>query len=303
LADRCKYKGEQFQVQEFKRIFEALDALPQTLDTGYCVGNFALRKRIDVAEPGCPVRLDVFEGAETVSGEPVEIRLYDTAQRDEETRRFLRRIRRRLIGLRKAKDPHVVSIVGLLDLPEGLLVAFEKPRGSSLTDALHYRGKLPIALSVSLLEHLAATAGRLHERRIFHLDIRPDFIILSNHLESHQGADHFLTGLTNPLIDEAIGSEVVYNNGFDESFAAPELRFARHEDRGRPAVDVFSLGSLLAFCVMGEDYYRARVVKGIVAPNTGSRLLDGIISTATAYRSPQRYQSAVEFRAALAAVR
>jgi hypothetical protein len=96
---------------------------------------------------------------------------------------------------------------------------------------------------------------------------------------------------------------VVYKNSFDESFAPPELRGPRHEDRGKPSVDVFSLGAVLAFCVMGEDYYRTRIVKGIVVPDTGSKVLDGVISTATAYRSAQRYQCATEFGAAVASLR
>ena len=94
-------------------------------------------------------------------------------------------------------------------------------------------------------------------------------------------------------------SAAVYQNGFDESFAAPELRCSRHEDRGKPSVDVFSLGAMLAYCTMGDDQYRTHISSGIISPATGHSSLDKIISIATAFRGAKRYQTAAELITAL----
>jgi hypothetical protein len=94
-------------------------------------------------------------------------------------------------------------------------------------------------------------------------------------------------------------STQVFGNDFESSFSAPEMQVHKHPQRGKPQNDIFSLGRLAAYCVLGDAEYRQRLRDGKIDLQGVDTHLAGIINRATQYRSSDRYGDIDEMLAAL----
>jgi serine/threonine protein kinase len=226
-----------------------------------------------------PSRLDVYAAVHDFTKTPAHVFLYQKSPWNEDTERFLRHAERRAKALYRCAAPRVIRLYNAQDLPDQLFLAQEAYEGLNLDATVQKRGRLPPKLVRSVLRHLAVTVAGLHDAGVRHLDIRPEYVLVGGHLDAHGGSQHRLTGLTNPMIDDAVVSTVVYNHSYEQSFTAQEMCQSDHSDRGKPQVDIFSLGRLGAFLLLGKDAYRDRVTAQAVdgpdfaLPTTDARLV------------------------------
>lgn len=253
---RGKNRGQSLGFPQLKQIWEAIGAQTPTTGSDAEVCGIRFGDMISRTEPGCPLPMQAFRGVYKLTGKPVEIRIYRSWPWNEQTVRFLERMRRRLTLLQDLNMESVPRVIVAADLPDVFIFATRWFEGETLADLVHRRASLPADLAVSLVRYVGNSVRRLHEKGIVHLDIRPEHVWVGPGLESHSGRQHLLSGFTNPLIDDARLSTQAYAIGFDASFSAPEMQYHRHPYRGKPQNDVFSLGRLLAYCILGDDLYR-----------------------------------------------
>ena len=299
VADGKAHKGRTHTMNERRLIFEKLQALPQQLKGGISLCGIRLGKQLNRSEPGCPVSMTAYEGVKDPPGVPVEVRIYRKWPWNDNSDRFLDRMERRMKALYEFPSRHVMHVLTFEELPDMVVIAFKRFDGETLAELLKGRKTLPVATVKSFLRHLANTVKELHRQNIIHHDIRPEHVLVAPNLESHGGEKHLIAGLTSPLIDDRCLSTQVFGNDFESSFSAPEMRAHKHPHRGKPQNDIFSLGRLAAYCVLGDAEYRRRLRDGKIDLEGVDPHLAGIINHATQYRSSDRYGDIDEMLAAL----
>ena len=301
MADRSTFK-QAFPLDALEALFRQLEALSPEL-SHFVVGRIEFGPRNEkLREPGCPVRVDCFDGKDVLSGRSLDVRVYDMSFPEDATRRFLRRFKRRTAALLKLQDPNVVRVIDAQPYPDCMIVAYDHYDGyHTVREAVLVRGTLEIDVAVSFISNLASTIDRLHTSNVIHLDIRPENVLVGTRLEHHRGRDHVLTGLSNPHLRDDLVSALVYGNDFDASFVAPGLREPGPNETRNRTNDIYSLGALLTYCIAGEERYRSSLVSRKPVPDTGNKELDQIVRTATENRTELRYRSVQHFTAALRA--
>jgi serine/threonine protein kinase len=306
LIEDRKNHHRLYPLVSIKQIFADLEALPARMEPPFTIERLDfLHRRDRYDEPGCPVPVQCYDGRENITGMTAEIRVYDTQRIDHNTDRFFRRVRRRMSALYAIADPNVIKILYMSRWPNADVIAYQAYDGETLRKAVQSRGKLDPFLAASVVSHVCTTVARLHRLtpQIMHLDIRPEHVLVGSDLERHLGADHVLSGLTNPVLNDDLLTGIgEYKNAFDRSFVAPGVREPGRSERRDPRNDIYSLGALLAYCVMGErDYFRmVDLTEGIrIAPNTSDDRLNNLILTATHGRNEMRHDDASSLSAAL----
>jgi hypothetical protein len=259
-ADAATMTGTRYGLPLLETLLRRLEAERRRPYEGLAMCGFHLEQLVDRKEPGCPVRFVTYQSMHEFTATKAEVRLYDKYPANVSADRFLDCARRRATALHRCSIPTVVRLLNVEELPDLLLMAFERYDGETLQEVVGRRQHLSEGLVRSLLIHLARSVQALHEQGIIHLDLRPEYILLGDGLDGHGGADHRLTGLTNPLIDTSQISTAVYDNNFDASFASFEMRAHGHSNRGQAGTDIFSLGRLAAYCLLGHVRYRDAVV-------------------------------------------
>jgi len=309
--EKAEHRGRLYGPVELRPIFEELEALPAELQLPYVLERLEfLRKREGYIEPGCPVPVECYDGRDTVTGFAAEIRVYDTRRISRETESFFRRVRRRMQALTVASDPNVIRVLTMMRWSNADVIAYQAADGRPLRRVVERRGQLGIPLALSVIHHIASSVARLHSRPVpvMHLDIRPEHVLLAESLEQHEGREHVLCGLTNPQLGDDLLTATAYGDLFDASFVAPSLRGGLAAEKRDPRNDIYSLGALLAYCIMGERQYREAlaVSNGIfvrIIPATGEREVDRFIQTATHPRKEIRHANIQEFMNHLDALR
>ncbi|MEI6807630.1 MAG: NERD domain-containing protein [bacterium] len=248
--------GQTLEAHELELIFTAIGALPSSSEDVVEVCDLRLLESMDCNEPGCLVPMHAYRGEHMVAGVQTEIRVYRRWPWTPVTDRFMKRMGKRVKLLYNTCLENVTRVIQTADLPDAFILATNWFDGETVVELVRRRGSLSASLAAGLILHLARTVQLLHARNIIHLDIRPEHVRIAPHLEDHGGARHLLAGFTNPLLDDTQLSTQTYATGFDASFSAPEMQYPRHPDRGKPQNDVYSIGRLLAYCVLGEEQYR-----------------------------------------------
>jgi len=295
LADQARAK-KSYALEHLAAILVRLEALLPVSGEGTVVGSVL---RLDaphpVEEPGCPVTLTGWRGQTVMSEVDVIVHEYRKWPPGHDTDRFMGHLVRRLKALQKLRLESVIGIVAELDLPDRVLFAYPYLEWESLKDLLRRLGRLSPELTASLVVALGRTVSRMHDAGITHLDLRPEYVQIAPALEDHRGERHRVTGLTNPMIDTRCVSTAVHAEGYNGSFCAPETGIAGHEDRGRPQGDVFSLGRIAAYCLLGDQTYRSRAVwRDLQLDDLDPRCADLIVK-ATHRRVGLRHRSVHEF--------
>ncbi|MCS6884923.1 MAG: ankyrin repeat domain-containing protein [Acidobacteriota bacterium] len=95
---------------------------------------------------------------------------------------FLERFRREAVAAGKLCHPNIVNVTdfGIAEL-DGTQIAYlvmEYLHGYSLKELLKRRGKLPVSLTIDLLEQICAALCAAHRLGVIHRDIKPDNIFL-----------------------------------------------------------------------------------------------------------------------------
>ncbi|MBI4657795.1 MAG: protein kinase [Verrucomicrobia bacterium] len=155
----------------------------------------------------------------------------------------------------------------------------------TLARELHERGRLPVAECLRLSLLLADALSHLHKHRLVHRDIKPSNII-------------FVNGVPK-LADIGLVVQL------DQSISGGSPGYIPPEGPGTPQADVFSLGKVIYELCTGKDRFDfPELPTDLDKMEDGPTLvsLSDVLAKACAEDVRQRYQTAAEFHADLAAL-
>ncbi|CAN5645207.1 hypothetical protein BH23CHL3_BH23CHL3_01440 [soil metagenome] len=143
--------------------------------TRVIIGN---RYSVDLDRPiGIGGMATVYRGVDLRSRRPVALKtLRSEYQRDPSSRH---RFRREARAMAFVSHPNLVTIYDLYEEQDGSWVVMELVEGETLKELVQRDGPLPVESVVLILQQLANALGHLHERKLVHLDIKPQNVMLS----------------------------------------------------------------------------------------------------------------------------
>jgi serine/threonine-protein kinase len=212
------------------------------------------------------------------------------------------------------EHPNTVAIFDYGRTPDGVFYyAMEYLDGGDLEQLVEYSGPLPVARVVWILEQVCRALAEAHGLGLIHRDVKP-----SNVLSCERGGEGDVAkivdfGLVKDL--RASGDVAQTQDGSltgtplyiaPESITAPDTVDAR--------ADLYSLGALAYFLLVGEPVFQGDTIVGVCAahlhtppprasnkrPEVGPEL-DRVLLCCLEKQPSARFQSALELRAALLA--
>ena len=218
--------------------------------------------------------------------------------------RFLREIK----TIAHLQHPH---ILGLIDSGEvGGTAYYVMPfvDGESLRDRLRREKQLPVADAVRVATEIAAALGYAHRHGVIHRDIKPENVLL------HDGAA-LVADFGIALAISSAGGSRMTETGMSlgtPHYMSPEQAMGEREITVRS--DVYALGVVTYEMLVGEPPFTGPTAQAVIAkvltdepgPPTGQRktvppAVEAAVLTALAKLPADRFGSATEFAAALAA--
>ncbi len=214
--------------------------------------------------------------------------------------RFLREIR---IAAR-LNHPHILPLYDSGKAGDFLFYVMPNMEGASLRERMNAVGQLDLEEALRVTQEVASALDYAHRQGIVHRDVKPENILL------HEG--------TAMVADFGIGKAVSSADGDitqtglvvgTPAYMSPEQASAEHEVDGRS--DLYSLGCVLFEMLAGEPPFtgpnaQAVIAKRIMAPTPHVTVVrevpadvDAAITKVLAKTPVDRYQTAVEFAAAL----
>ncbi len=206
----------------------------------------------------------------------------------------------------RLEHPNIIPLYDYWREPDGAYFVMRWVRGGSLRQALARQRWTP-AMTVRLLDQIAAALDYAHRNGIVHRDLKPDNILLDEDANAYL-ADFGIAKLIADLQDEEATNVLVGS----PAYAAPE------QVLGEPVsiqTDIYSLGIVLFEMLSGRRPFEAesatdiliKHVREVLPTLQGTNLtadLDGVIRRAAAKKPHIRYPDAlalaVDFRRAAA---
>jgi hypothetical protein len=192
----------------------------------------------------------VWAAREEVTGAPVALRLLplpDPAARE--------RARRQVAMLTAVDHPHVLPLLGVVDVPGALVLVLERAEGGSLDNLLAARGTLGPGEVVTACAPVAQALAELHAHGIVHGHVAPDSVLFS--------ADG------RPMLANLGAAASPHGQGNERSrIVPPELQAGY---RPQPGSDVYGLAAVAVRALTGYVPNQAVILPGI-PPATQSAL-------------------------------
>ncbi len=181
--------------------------------------------------------------------------------------------------------------------------------GHSLRDALA-DGPLEPGRAIELIDQVLGALGEAHRHHIVHRDIKPANVMLTRTSDDREEVRVLDFGIAKLLVQDEDDGESLTGTGMSlgtPAYMAPEQ--IRPGPIG-PPTDLYAVGAMLYRLVAGQPVFAGATIDVLTqqlnAPPpplpSGLRALDGIIARAMAKAPGDRFQSAAEMQAALAAV-
>lgn len=254
----------------------------------------------------------VFRAERIKIGRTVAIKFLksDFADDDDHVRRF----EREALAMSRIYHPHCVGLIDF-GVHEGApYLVMEYLSGRTLTEEIR-RGKLVPRRAVGIMHQLLEALAYLHGRNVIHRDLKSDNVML---VEA-QGATDFvkLLDLGMAKLMAGIGADInVSAAGIlvgTPSAMSPEQILGKALDE---RTDIYSAGVLLYHMIVGRKPFLGADIsetiklqleaappspREILGRRAVSGELEGVINRALAKDRDERYQSAAELAAALAA--
>jgi non-specific serine/threonine protein kinase len=219
-------------------------------------------------------------------------------------RETLERFRREAQLLAAVTHPNVCQIFDLGDHQGAPFLAMELLSGEPLSARLAARGALPAQDAVRIARDLLAALGELHRRGIVHRDLKPSNVYLTPH-----GTKLLDLGVARQ-VSETPGEAALTRTGTalgTPRYMAPE----QWNGAAEPRSDLFACGAVLFEMLTGRPAYPGdtalEILQGVLRggpPSLGGAgpdALDRLLCRALAARPEDRFASAAEMAAALAA--
>ena len=180
--------------------------------------------------------------------------------------------------------------------------------GESLRHRLSREGQLPLPDAISLLRQAAEAIGFAHRQGVVHRDLKPENLLLTR--EGRLLVADFGVART---LDDDLGLTMTGMAVGTRAYMSPEQHGGGKAPDAR--TDVYALGCVLYECLAGEPPFTGNTASSIAAKHvhapipdvrivraTAPEALQQVLETALAKSPADRYPSAVELAAALAAV-
>ncbi len=281
----------------------ASDAIP-----GLCVGSL-------LAEGGMGA---VYEAERVDTGEPVAVKVLLAKHAGEPG--LVSRFEREVIHTQRVRHPNVVTLRASGRLRDGRPYAeMELYRGTTLGALVQNVGRLELRRAVSIADQLLAALAAVHAAGIVHRDVQPDNVFLARVEQGGRATEQL------KLLDFGFAHEPGVDRGDGLTPDSPgalvgTLRFMSPEQATRARAitersDLFSTALILYYALTGLLPFRARDDLGVVIATVRRRpiparrerpdvppRLDAVLARALAKHPDARFASALEMRAALAAV-
>jgi len=168
----------------------------------------------------------------------------------------------------KLNHPHLVMVHDAhVDEGKGLYCyAMEYVAGVTASRLLQSRGPLPRSNALHLVYQVAKALGHAHRHNMVHRDVKPDNILVT--------ANNVAKLLDLGLVRDRLENVAQANNGSrlltlvgTPDYSAPEQ--SRNPQNASPASDIYSLGAVLYFLLLGRP------------PFSGETVIDLIVRSAT----------------------
>jgi hypothetical protein len=188
------------------------------------------------------------------------------------------------------RHPLLPRVLDLYRLPDQVVVVCDYVLGTSLRDLVEQGGPVEIHRACAIACDVCSAAGALHAAGIVHRDISPSNVIVAG-----DGAHLVDLGIARMRTASASSDTTTLGT---PNFAAPEqFGFAQTDARA----DVYSIGRLLAYMLIGELPGPAAPDAGLAQVDSVAPALAAVIRKATTFDRAERYQSAAELAAAIRA--
>jgi serine/threonine protein kinase len=168
------------------------------------------------------------------------------------------RFRREARALRQLRSPHVAQLHDFGRLESGaLFLVMEQVEGKNLVEELEARGPLPWDEAYRIIDQVCAALEVVHAAGVVHRDLKPRNVIVDRH-----GATKVVDfGLAKSLHGKKVGKSPISREGQAIGslfYMAPEQAVGRSDVDAR--ADVFSIGCLLYFLLMGQPPFGQREI-------------------------------------------
>ena len=263
---------------------------------GQTVGKYRVVSRLGRGGMGT-----VYKAVDETLGREVAIKRLNQDLTEHEV---LKRFRAEAITLARLNHPNIATLFELTELDGELLMVMEFVRGETFEGLCERLGAIPIPRAVELCSQVFDALAHAHRAGIVHRDLKPANLML---------AESGVVKVMDFGLARMAGAEHLTNDGYmvgTPAYMSPEQVLGGEVD-GR--ADLYAMGVVLYRLLSGQLPFKARsgiemAHKQMYDPPTPVRQLrtelpdacEAILLRALAKVPDDRYQTADEFRAALA---
>ena len=273
-------------------------------------GRYELVRRLGVGGMG-----SVYEARHVRIAKSVAVKVLhrEFAYKESFRRRFLREAQAASL----IRHKNVVAIHDFGDHEDVAYIVMDLLEGRDLHALVHERAPLPWAQARGILLQVAAALGAAHDCGVFHRDVKPANVFVSD--DPHDGvvvkvldfgiARASTMETTQPTDEAATGSSRVFGT---PTYMAPEIAFGEPAD-GR--ADLYSLGVVAYRMLTGQLPFDGDVPYLVISRHANEppaalrslepsipRGVEQVVLKALAKRPGDRFQSMASFARALAAI-
>ena len=200
--------------------------------------------------------------------------------------------------------PNIVRIIDVFEENDTAYYVMEYHSGYSLGSVVDKQGAMSEEQALRYIRQVASALKYIHSRRMMHLDIKPDNILLNSRGEAVL-IDFGISKVFEDEIDNVKRPRTSTIAAYSPGFAPKEQYNPKGVTEFSPATDIYSLGATLFTLLIGEcpppaieldesDY----IITTLKRSNISKRLSAAVIK-AMAYTKKDRPQSVDEFFALL----
>lgn len=218
------------------------------------IGNFKVLKKLGSGGFGA-----VYEAFDLRTGQEIALKIIDISQMDSEA---IFRLLQECEVLQRVHHPNIIYCYGTEMEGEQVYTALELVKGQDLKEIMEDESILNYPEALRIIYELAQAVAALHREGIIHRDIKAENVII----ETKQ--DGWIKKRYPKLVDFGLAWDL-YNTDFVEDeeeimgtpyYMAPE--YIQGVDGLNPKVDVYALGVLLYYLVVGSYPFKGRNTPG-----------------------------------------